>query len=784
MGLFIDKLTGQIYLFDISSGSGGTVTSGSTYPEVNTFAGLPPAASNATKIYVVRTPSGTFMINRKEAGLYYSNGVVWTRLGDTPNFFNDDNFQIYDGTDSSKNVRFQLSGVTGTKTLTIQNANGTVALLSDVALKLNTSAFNAYSASTLTNINARLLKTDFNIYSASTLTNINSRLLKSVFNSYTGTTNTRFIEIENDVIYLSGQTAGKLNTATFNVYSAITLSNINSRLLISAFNTYSGNTANLINTKLNISAFTGFSATTNTELSNKVVWKGAWSADTYQRNDMVLDGVWTMIANKETTDVAAPQRVGGVKTLYSPNNPSISGTTAKQIVFGMQYSGDQSFWLEGYRTYVIAGNDYNIVLIKDPYGANEATFINIFRATVTGWRDFGLVPRPVASGTTFQILAIVQEPDPTPTINDFEFNYQKPSNWIAPASGQIVHATKRLQVLSIHHIDVNAVNRTAFLNSLVVGDIISVGDTKWSVQSNVDLGLYNDISVAPALQASESGIQTFTFETVSATPISIAIDENHWSGSTQVKGVYVKNGNWDDAPIDNNQYGIDIYVQNASISSDWDLVTAQANGGGTTNTNTSWGYVGGNILNQIDLQDQFATKVDKSVFTGYTATTETRIDNIEATLATLTGSTPSSTQSIQLIDLVGGINVNTVLPTAIQWTNVEFSGTSLTYTGASRIYIQATGRYEISYNLVLKNGTNDKKTIGSVIRTNGGSDVSPLSVASYIDNGTSITGNNSISNYKKIFNAGDYIELTAFRIGASGAVNTVPTASWIRVIKI
>lgn len=387
-----------------------------------------------------------------------------------------------------------------------------------------------------------------------------------------------------------------------------------------------------------IGQLTGYTATTNTELTNKVVWKGVWSGGTYQKNDMVLDGVWTMVANKETTDIAAPQKVGVTEDLYSPNNPSISGTTAKQVVFGMQYSGDQPYWINSYRVFVIAGNDYNIVLVKDPYGANEATFLNIFRATVTGWRDFGLVPRPVASGTTFQLMAIVQEPDPTPTITDIDYNYQKFNNWTAPSTGQIVHANKRLQVLSIHHSDQDSIDRTAFLNSLVAGDIISVGNTNWSVQNNVDVGTYNDITVAPATQASVSNVQTFSFETVTATPISIGIDPNFWSGSTLIKGVYIKNGNWDNAVVDDNQYGIDIGIQNASLSPDWDFVTAQGNGGGGT-SNASWGGIDGDILNQIDLQNQFNSKLDESTLTGYTATTETRLSGIEADITYISGQT-------------------------------------------------------------------------------------------------------------------------------------------------
>lgn len=172
MGLVIDKLTGEIYLFDFS-GSSGTV-SGSTYPEVNAFADLPPAASFATKIYVVRTSTGAYVLNRKEAGLYYSNGVSWRRLGDIPSFFNDDNFKIYDGTDNTKEIRFQLSGLTsGLRTLTVQNASGTIAYLTDLNAKVDVSVFADYTGNTAPNTFVAI--SDFNTYSANTFVLIGNK---------------------------------------------------------------------------------------------------------------------------------------------------------------------------------------------------------------------------------------------------------------------------------------------------------------------------------------------------------------------------------------------------------------------------------------------------------------------------------------------------------------------------------------------------------------------------------------------------------------------------------
>lgn len=48
---------------------------GSGYPQVNTFADLPDPVANAGLIYVVLTPTGIYILNRKDAGMYYSDGV-------------------------------------------------------------------------------------------------------------------------------------------------------------------------------------------------------------------------------------------------------------------------------------------------------------------------------------------------------------------------------------------------------------------------------------------------------------------------------------------------------------------------------------------------------------------------------------------------------------------------------------------------------------------------------------------------------------------------------------
>ena len=215
----IDLLTGNLYLFTGDfTGSGSTPTSGSTYPQVNVYASLPSAASSSGQVYLVRNGSGTTVLNRKPAGLYYSTGSVWRYLGDTPDAFKSDNFQIIDSTDNTKGLMFQTSGITtGTfPTLTIQNSDGTIAYLSDLNTKVNTSAFNDYTGTTAPNTFVDW--TYFNGYSATTLSLINSKQ-----NQLTAGNN---ISIVGNVISVTGITS--VSTNALQLLDTLGLQDINS----------------------------------------------------------------------------------------------------------------------------------------------------------------------------------------------------------------------------------------------------------------------------------------------------------------------------------------------------------------------------------------------------------------------------------------------------------------------------------------------------------------------------------------------------------------------------
>ena len=165
----VDLLTGNKYLLTGDFNTTGT-TSGSTYPAVNTYADLPAPVTVSGEIYVVRSGSGAFIVNRKPSGFYFSNGSVWKFMGETPDFFKSNNFNVYDANDTSKGVMFTTSGITTNvfRKLNVQNSDGTIAYTSDVDLKANTSLFNQYTGNTQSAINSKLNSSIFNAYTATT----------------------------------------------------------------------------------------------------------------------------------------------------------------------------------------------------------------------------------------------------------------------------------------------------------------------------------------------------------------------------------------------------------------------------------------------------------------------------------------------------------------------------------------------------------------------------------------------------------------------------------------
>jgi hypothetical protein len=141
MAIRFNPLTGN---FDLT-GSGGGGGGGASYidGEVALYADLSLDAGVAplNTAWLVREASGAWLLARKPAGIYIRSATAgvsrdadYTYAGILPDVFSDANFLLYDNGDSSKNLAFQLSGITSgqTRTLTVPNSSGTIALTSQL----------------------------------------------------------------------------------------------------------------------------------------------------------------------------------------------------------------------------------------------------------------------------------------------------------------------------------------------------------------------------------------------------------------------------------------------------------------------------------------------------------------------------------------------------------------------------------------------------------------------------------------------------------------------------
>jgi len=306
---------------------------------------------------------------------------------------------------------------------------------------------------------------------------------------------------------------------------------------------------------------------------------------TYFPQDMVYQDGYLSIANTETTDYPVPQVEGEPVYVYQGAAPT-APVTVKQIIFGNRYLlQGASAQIATIRIYTVTGNTYVVYSVSQPNVDPILKQLLAFTADSTGWREFNIDTVIIGDGAEFDLLCQVQEPDPTPTTFTGNWNYQTPQNPIVPTAGQIQHSRGQPDLFDISKTDNDAVDRSADLAGLAVGDIIDYGNggVRWAIQSIVDNGTYYRYSVSPAL-VETAGVNLFTFETVTPTPVTRMEDVDWWlnnpptAGTAQ--GLYIEDGSYVDIVPNNSAYGVDIILQRVVQSPDWDLFGLPGGAGG------------------------------------------------------------------------------------------------------------------------------------------------------------------------------------------------------------
>ncbi|MGD9808892.1 MAG: right-handed parallel beta-helix repeat-containing protein [Deferribacterales bacterium] len=126
----------RVNIEGFTGGTGGIIDG-----EAATFADLPAASEHAGDIYIVHATTGVMLINRRQAGMYRSDGTSWSLLD--VNLSADKVY--YTGTLTSENVLDALEELNTAKaemiyssvTLNVANSGGDFASLNDALAYLN-----------------------------------------------------------------------------------------------------------------------------------------------------------------------------------------------------------------------------------------------------------------------------------------------------------------------------------------------------------------------------------------------------------------------------------------------------------------------------------------------------------------------------------------------------------------------------------------------------------------------------------------------------------------------
>ena len=316
-----------------------------------------------------------------------------------------------------------------------------------------------------------------------------------------------------------------------------------------------------------------------------------WDANYFRGKEvpaltMAPDSGWLMMSNKTTSDGAAPQPIGD-------ELPVFRGTLvpeqdeAKTVTIGMAITATQDGYVTGYEVDTVAGQTYEVFSVN---GAGQINQLITFDAGITGVARFSINTLFLLAGSELSIFATTTDPNPDPVTFSGPWNYITPGGGGGPAQdplpGEILHADRAQQVIKVHKINNDATDFSFPLGALTAGDTFQTQGLTWIIQQITDEGAFITFQVLPAVQAPSDGVGTFIFETVAATPITTSRDVDYWDDESlpNVRGLKVIDGNWEDATPTADAFGINLIVQDADISPDWDYMNSAGGAGGASNT--------------------------------------------------------------------------------------------------------------------------------------------------------------------------------------------------------
>ena len=318
--------------------------------------------------------------------------------------------------------------------------------------------------------------------------------------------------------------------------------------------------------------------------TRRMNWMGVRLGQEYEIGDVVTESGYTGIANTKTSDVLAPQPIGEPFYVsgFDDTPPWSNGSepTTSSIWVGQRYNFSQSGFSDKVRLYLpeVSGNfSYELWRVLDPTGTPK--YENLFSEFIPdanddiGWITFATGRSLIQDGVTFDIILIIKQKTIPPTTFNGDWDYTA-SSFGAPATGEANQDFLDASSFRIHKTDNNSGDRSAELAQLESGDSFVIDGITYDILGSTDSGAYFTFSVTPASRAS-SGIHNIQFNLPGDASVDYVYNTDHYSANTSVQGFFSTNG-YTGLVLNQNAYGVDLQVQEAYISDDWDFIAVSA----------------------------------------------------------------------------------------------------------------------------------------------------------------------------------------------------------------
>ena len=319
-------------------------------------------------------------------------------------------------------------------------------------------------------------------------------------------------------------------------------------------------------------------------------WRNTYTPGQYYQHDVVRDGEWTMVANKDTTDRPAPQPLQDPQWTI-PDAPAWTPGAHLGVVYsGQRYQfGNVGGWWQGVRVWaptLTPDTHYRVVLIDNTVPDFPATSIIDNPVLTQGdWHNVAVGERLIVPGSDI-IVYLDALNSGSDTVVTGGWLYGGTSNAGAPAAQSWNRRTQQ-DTIRIDKTDLDSVDRSSELMSMVVGTNIQMVQTSNNLASYtyqvttapVDMGAYVQYGVVLMDSGFDIGLLEPTTMTATV-PVVQSTDyvelPGHWNpqpfpdvtvtGFLQFDGV-------DQPGKADAAYGIDLLLTPASVSPDWDLLS-------------------------------------------------------------------------------------------------------------------------------------------------------------------------------------------------------------------